>query len=305
MHCKAFNIKMERYLYSHENAKFNENTSYINSSVLPDEECPKNKKLCGILDNYGNKLCLSMTEDCPINIIVVSEIEPLDYNYNHVKINNISIYYTNEAVNDGIIVKNLYVDSDILLQYQKGCYKIDEGTIEELVKDNENLYYISRNSGKSYLKWCKNEYNKNFNLTNMKAEYKVYSTNNYLNENVTKKVEGSLVVILFFGLPNYLQFLFSLYLIISKDDDTSTRYYTGSFIFFIIFDLFVCLISSIFNTQFVKINDIINEYKSYFNISLYKAIFVISKIFHIINIIYLVVIAIGSVYYSIIHFKAH
>ena len=297
-------LKWKGHLYSHENAT-NENTSYINSAVLPDEECPKNQKLCGILDNYGNKLCISNTEDCPINKIVVSEIEPLDYNYDHIKINDKSIYYTNEAVNDGIIVKNFYVDSDILLQYQTGCYKIDEETVEELIEDNENLYDKSGKSGKSYLKWCNNGYNKNFNLTNLKIEYKEYSIKKYLNENVIKKIQDGLGVLFIFGIITFLPFLFILYLIRSKYENASTKFYIGMLIFCIILDLFICLISSFYNKNLSKINDIIKEYESYFSIGLYKALVVISKAFNIINIIYLVVIFIGSLYYSIIHFKAH
>ena len=297
-------LKWKGHLYSLENAT-NENTSYINSAVLPDEECPKYKKLCGILDNYGNKLCISENEDCPINKIVVSEIEPFDYNYNHIKINDKSIYYTNEAVNDGIIVKNLYVDSDILLQYQKGCYKIDEGTVEELIEDNKNLYDNSGNSGKSYLKWCNNGYNENFNLTNMKIEYKEYSNYKYLNENVIKTIKDGLSAIIVFCFVAFLPFLCVLFFIISKDENTSTRFYITFFVLFIIFDLFICLFTSLYNDNLAKINDIIKEYESYFSISLYKALVGISKAFYIINIIYLVSIAIGSVYYSIIHFKAH
>lgn len=82
---------MERKFIFFENAKYNRNISYLNSAVLPGEDCPVNTKLCGILDNNGNKLCLSEEEECPINKIVVSESEPLDYYYNHATINNISI----------------------------------------------------------------------------------------------------------------------------------------------------------------------------------------------------------------------
>ena len=54
----------------------------------------------------------------------------------------------------GVDAKTLYVGNI--------PYKIDEETVEELIEDNENLYDKSGKSGKSYLKWCNNGYNKNF-----------------------------------------------------------------------------------------------------------------------------------------------
>ena len=56
-------------------------------------------------------------------------------------------------------MNNLYVDSDILLQYKDGCNKIDKGTVEELVNNIEKAY-DNPTSGKSYLKWCNIGYNK-------------------------------------------------------------------------------------------------------------------------------------------------
>jgi len=139
----------------------------------------------------------------------------------------------------------------------------------------------------------------------MKKEYKEYSNYKYLNENVIKTIKDGLSAIIVFCFVAFLPFLCVLFFIISKDENTSTRFYITFFVLFIIFDLFICLFTSLYNDNLAKINDIIKEYESYFSISLYKALVGISKAFYIINIIYLVSIAIGSVYYSIIHFKAH
>lgn len=139
----------------------------------------------------------------------------------------------------------------------------------------------------------------------MRAEYKEYSTNNYLNENIINEIRNGSTLMLLFGFITFLIFLFSLYLIIKKNENTSTKYYIVSLIVFFIFDILICLFSSSFNTTLRELNDIINEYESYFSISLYKALIGINKTFYIVNIIYLVVIVIGCLLFSIIHFRAH
>ena len=288
-------LKWKGNLYSYENVAFNNNITYINSAILPGENCPENKKLCGILDNNGNKLCLPKDEKCPINKIVVSDSEPLDYNYNQAKINNISIYYTNEAVNDGIIVNNLYVDSDLLLQYNEGCYKIDEGTIEELVQDNENIYDDISGSGKSYLKWCNNGYNININLSSLRREYQENSIPKYLNENVIKVIKDSIITESF-GVIALIFFLSRLPYFVSKKDPISFKGYIGILIFFIVVDLLSCIMSIVYDNKFSRINDIVNKNKTLLSINSYKAIVGINKAFYIINCIYLAIIIIWFIY---------
>lgn len=294
-------LKWKGNVYSYENAIFNKNITYINSAILSGEDCPENKKLCGILDNNGNKLCLPKDEKCPINKIVVSDSEPLDYNYNQVKINNTSIYYTNEAVNDGIIVNNLYVDSDLLLQYNEGCYKIDEGTIEELVKDNENAYDVS-GSGKSYLKWCNYGYNKNIDLSSLRREYQENATKQYLKENVIKVIKDSIITESF-GIIALIFFLSRLPYFVSKKNPISIKGYIGILIFFILVDLLSCIMSIVYDNKFSKINDIVNENKAFLSINSYKAIVGINKAFYIINCIYLAIIIIWFLYLIYIQSK--
>ena len=45
------------------------NYTYANDAKLKDEQCPKNTKNCGILDDNENKLCSPLDSDCPINCI--------------------------------------------------------------------------------------------------------------------------------------------------------------------------------------------------------------------------------------------
>ena len=58
-------------------------------------------KLCGILDNYGHKLSLSLNKRCPINKISLNNIQNDGYKYTSIEIDNITLYYTNEAVENG------------------------------------------------------------------------------------------------------------------------------------------------------------------------------------------------------------
>ena len=95
-------------------------------------------KMCGILDELGNKLCIPKTKDCPINYIKLSN-DSLDkkYNYSFSNIGNKSLIYTNEAVSNKII-GGLYVDSDLLIQYnEKDCEILDTGNINELINENK------------------------------------------------------------------------------------------------------------------------------------------------------------------------
>ncbi len=83
-------------------------------------ECGKDLKQCGILDTYGNKLCLYKDYPCPINEIIVDEKEKFE-EYKNKGYNNVSyiflysdspmtFYYTNTSINKPIISLLLYVD---------------------------------------------------------------------------------------------------------------------------------------------------------------------------------------------------
>ena len=133
-------LKWKGYLYSSENIS-NSIYQYLDSAILPNENCPDYKKLCGVLDESGNKFCVPKDEDSPINRIIVSDTPPKDeYNYVHIQFNNLSLYYTNEAVETGRIIEGLYVDSDYYIQYEGGCEILEQGIIQEVLDDNGNIY---------------------------------------------------------------------------------------------------------------------------------------------------------------------
>ena len=58
----------------------------------------------------------------------------------HVQFNNLSLYYTNEAVETGRIIEGLFVDSEYYIQYEGGCEILEQGIIQELLDDNGNVY---------------------------------------------------------------------------------------------------------------------------------------------------------------------
>lgn len=192
-YCYANNLilKWKGYLYNSENATEYMKYSYLNFSFLPDENCPNNLKMCGILDNEGNKLCLPEKEECPINKIELSK--PTDgYNYKETSLGDIKIYYTNEATQTGKIVEGLYADSDLKIQYKDGCEILDKGPIDSFILDNEKIYVNSsvsdpykdksiNSKGYSYLKWCIPGHDQERNLTSIRRNYRKYIYNRYVN----------------------------------------------------------------------------------------------------------------------------
>ena len=86
--------------------------SLLTSSVKKGEPCPDNTKQCGILDTLGNIMCIDVNTDCPINLILMTEDNniPSEYKYTFttVKLNNTYLHYTNEAINNPILVKFIH-----------------------------------------------------------------------------------------------------------------------------------------------------------------------------------------------------
>ena len=81
-------------------------------------QCEQNYKKCGILDTYGNIMCIPEREFCPINkVIVALESEKNYYKSNGYKFakllelpENYLLYYTNNSVNDEIVVHLKFSD---------------------------------------------------------------------------------------------------------------------------------------------------------------------------------------------------
>ena len=160
--------------------KISSEYSYVNDAVSENETCPDGKRPCGIIDGNENKLCLPKNEKCPINYI---DIKPLDKEHSFVpiKVGNQTIYYSNDFVEKGRIIKGLYSDSDVKIKYYNyNCHELDTYNLSYFLNENKNIYkdegYISqylKKNGKSYLKYCDYEA-ENIDLNKLKNDYKLY-----------------------------------------------------------------------------------------------------------------------------------
>lgn len=111
---KYYNNSFLTILYNHQYI------DYIPYIISNDEECKGFKKKCGIFDTTNNILCLPLKEKCPINDIMIGNKKSFDNNkinnikYNEYKLSeDISLYYTNEAINNSIIVDLLLSENGI------------------------------------------------------------------------------------------------------------------------------------------------------------------------------------------------
>ena len=82
------------------------------------KECEENYKKCGILDTYGNIMCIPEGDECPINEMIVDSFSKKDQyllnEYNCAQLTNLSddyaLYYTNKKTNNKIIIKYVFSD---------------------------------------------------------------------------------------------------------------------------------------------------------------------------------------------------
>ena len=317
-YCFANNLilKWKGLLYSSKNATTYKKYSYINSAILPNESCPYNTKLCGFLDDYGNKLCILNSEDCPINKIVISDIRPYDgYHYNFINFNNISIYYTNEAKETGKIVKGFFVDSDFLIQYKNGCEIIDEGTIDEIINDNRNVYSNYKKKAykeKSYLKICNFGHDIKINLNEMRKNYKENLRNKDLNENITDKIRSSYGLVGGLGFFDLIFLGLFLILIVGPPltkqplkEPISARLFFGVLFFFVIFGVIIIFATISYNKSLKDLENKINDNEDIFSWNTCLSLIIVNTAFYIIFIIYIGAIFIGfSIYFIISYGKS-
>ncbi len=159
--------------------------------------------MCGILDEFGNKLCYPKNENCPINFIT-SNISEMNYsNYKTAVVGNKTFYYTNKATEIGIIFGGLFVDSDLLIRYvDKECEILDIGNISDLIKNNPyKLYQNVLNFGpyqdinidqkdNSYLKWCIPVNRRIRDIDKIKELKIIYDNNVTYNKDVIKPIKS-------------------------------------------------------------------------------------------------------------------
>lgn len=241
--------------------------SYLKNAVTLNESCPEGTKMCGILDELGNKLCLPLEEKCPINYIKELNYTPNDnYTYKYTEIGNKKIYYTNEAISTGKIVGGLFADSDLLINYKEGeCEILDTGSISEFIYNNSKLYrdvlnynpYDDNNidnKGKSYLKWCIPGHGKNRDINTIKKVNLVYIFNTTTNRETIKPIKENIEHAFTFSLIGYIVLLvyfgIFIFMFFSKngiDPNLCSCVGDGCFCFIFFFLILLLIDSLIFN----------------------------------------------------------
>ena len=109
--------------------------------------CISNYKPCGILDTYGNALCIDEYIPCPINKVKVDHIDKSIYfpGYNSVSLSDIpynyKLYYSNEFT-DGNAVVSLIKTKDYPKYITTSNFIQDSEAFEEIFGDVEFLKKI-------------------------------------------------------------------------------------------------------------------------------------------------------------------
>ena len=191
--------------------------SYINNAVKANESCPKGRRMCGILDNLGNKLCYPPYYECPINYITKDIKDDNISDYNELNINGNKYYYTNKKTETGKVLGGLFADTDLLPKYgEEDCEILETDTISSFLKSNGHYLYINslnfnpnNNSnvdrlGKAYLKWCVPGVGKNKNIDFIKKKKKEYDNNVTNNKNCIKPIKNKVDKYYFITLPGYI-----------------------------------------------------------------------------------------------------
>ena len=170
---------------------------------------------CGILDEFGNKLCYPIGYNCPINYITLNSSDK-NYNYKEYTIGGVKIYYTNEAIEDGKVLGGFYADSDLKIEYNIWeCQIIDTSEISELLNSQKNKLYRNNlefdpykdenidKKGKAYLKWCIPGVGKERNISLVKQLTVDFELNKTTNINITI-FTNNIKVPYFICLPGYI-----------------------------------------------------------------------------------------------------
>ena len=243
--CNADNLIMfwNSTYYRRSNRSSYKSYTYLNSAVPANESCPTGKKVCGILDNLGNKFCYPEYLDCPLNYISLDSNS--SYTLDYSEIGNKKIYYSNEATENGKIVGGLFVDSELLIKYNlEDCEILDTNSVQYLLNDHYNKLY--RNSlgydpyttvnekvqnGKSYLKWCVPGVGKEKNISKIKELNVVYQFNVSTNIDIIKPIKNMFTASYFVALPAFIGMFFLLIIILfSFFEQNNINFSIGGFL---------------------------------------------------------------------------
>ena len=104
--------------FNSDGTKNNYHQNYASLLQHSGTKCGGYYQKCGILDTYGNLMCIPRGEECPINNVVVDSSfkknQYLSNNYRYVHLENLTkdylLYYTNKETNKEIISKIVFND---------------------------------------------------------------------------------------------------------------------------------------------------------------------------------------------------
>ena len=211
------------YYQRQNNTKYKK-YSYLNSAVPPNESCPTGKKMCGILDNLGNKLCYPKSLDCPLNYITTNKSELKYSTYGSTSLGTKTIYFSNQATKNGKIIGGLFVDSDLMIKYNdEDCEILEEGTVRKLLDSHPyKLYrkslsydpYKKVKNEKSYLKWCVPGVGKEKKISKIKELNIEYKYNITTNKNIINPIKISIGKAYFVSLPGYIGLFLFVFIVI-------------------------------------------------------------------------------------------
>ena len=195
--------------------------------------------MCGILDNLGNKLCYPQYLDCPLNYITTN-ISDCNYTkYESTKLKNKTVYFTNEATENGKVIGGLFVDSDLMIKYNdEDCEILEEGIVNDLL--DTHPYKLYKNSlsfdpynhrtdvvqrGKSYLKWCIPGYGKEKDISKIKELKVEFDFNITTNKEIISSVKIFSSASYFVCLPGYIGLFLSLIIFIFAFNEQNDIYF--------------------------------------------------------------------------------
>ena len=133
------------------NSRFDKNYDYLLKHSTKTN-CELNFKRCGILDTYGNIMCIEEKESCPINEIIIDlkdkYEEYITKGFEFTKIskipNNYYLYYTNKSIDKEIIVNLIYSE-------EEPKYIKEDNLVFDFEKYSEYLSATTtKSSGNSY-----------------------------------------------------------------------------------------------------------------------------------------------------------
>ena len=177
-------------------------TNYINLlKLITTDGCVENYRVCGILDTYGNNLCIDETYDCPINEIYADlsskKDKYLSLNYKIVELDkltyNYRFYYSNENIKGNSSVALIksdqipkFINIDDLLVEKKGIFDSNSSFLEYVINKGINI------SLKAYFKDFDDDLTSLFSMFYRKITKKNFNDFlNYINKKYLKKEENN------------------------------------------------------------------------------------------------------------------